>query len=237
MGNVSVEAAMKKAIRIRNITLLIIIPYFIPCMIFLAGNGYSGTIVLSGTILCFVFCFIVGAIYNKIAMERWRIWAFTNVRNVHELRNAAIQYMFVPESKLHFSVEFPSASFKQKWKALQYRFDTPDEILEDITLPDTVIIPANRVQRYQNLHFSGKDDVLRINCDGIEIGNTLYRWESITKVSFRRVFTTGDQTSIALCLQVDHEEQIIPLTYYKTNRYQLNNIIQTYKIRHGKLNQ
>lgn len=235
MENVSVEAALKKAIRIRNITALIIIPYFLPFGIYLTLEGYSGTVALTGAALCFVFCFIVGFFYNKTAMAHWRIWAFTNVRNVHELRDSAAQYMFVPKSKLHFRTEFPSASFKQKWEALQYKFDTPDEIVEDMTLPDMIVIPVNRAQHYKNLQFFSKNKMLKISCEGIEIDNEkLYDWDNITDISFDRVFLKSDQTGIALCLQLGTEKKIVLLANYKTNRYQLNNIIRTFRIRHSR---
>jgi len=279
MENVSVEAAMKKAIRIRTTTLLIIIPYFLPFGIFLTLKGYSDTVALTGTALCFVFSFIVGYIYNNIAMQRWRIWAFTNVRNVHELKDAAEPNMFVPKSKLYFKSEFNSASYKHEWEALQYRFDTPDEIVEDFTIPDTVTIRANRLYQLlvseiifilsliagtlimlfnsqynmalymllafivvvfmqrKRLHQLFSNNVcLYMSADGLQINSkTLICWADIHKTSFRR--EVSERKGAETFLVINHKRGIteVALTPYRTNRYQLNNIIQTYKIRHGKI--
>jgi hypothetical protein len=115
----------------------------VPAMLFLFGcpvgaiyavnqgliPGWSiGVVFLVGVILaCLVWGFMV---------TRWRIWAFTQVRNVHELKKRAIQEKLIwPEGSVFEKTEIRTQEDTRTLKQLDKKFDRPDEYREDYSLP------------------------------------------------------------------------------------------------------
>jgi hypothetical protein len=74
-------------------------------------------------------------------ITKWRLWAFENVRNVHELKKRAIQEKLIREDNSFFSkTEIRSESDKEKWYFLQSKFKQEDLFQDDLTIPDETII-------------------------------------------------------------------------------------------------
>jgi hypothetical protein len=60
-------------------------------------------------------------------ITKWRLWAFENVRNVHELKKRAIQEGLIwKDNKWYERTEIQSDSDKLKWKELQHKFKKED---------------------------------------------------------------------------------------------------------------
>jgi hypothetical protein len=50
-------------------------------------------------------------------ITKWRLWAFENVRNVHELKERAVQAKLIwPDHSIFEKMEIRSASDKERWR-------------------------------------------------------------------------------------------------------------------------
>lgn len=83
MENVTVEKAIKRAwmLRWQMVLIFCLIPGI--SFIFIIKYDYHPIWLL----FAFILSFIVGYVFTNITIHKWRIWAFTNVRNVHESKN------------------------------------------------------------------------------------------------------------------------------------------------------
>jgi hypothetical protein len=78
--------------------------------------------------ICFLYFFFM--------LPRWRIWAFSNVRNVHELKQRAILRQIYPKDESFvWRLVIMNAEQKQQIDDLQRRFDVPDEFVDDPSIP------------------------------------------------------------------------------------------------------
>lgn len=94
----------------------------------------------------FILAFIMPWVYWGMKITKWRLWAFQNVRNVHELQHKAIEENLIwEEGHIFESLEIRNASDKLQWKALQEKFFEDDLFTDDFNLPTkTAIYHANR---------------------------------------------------------------------------------------------
>lgn len=76
---------------------------------------------------------------------KWKVWAFENVRNVHELKRKAIQNNLIwkDESWLN-KTEIINYEQKQKLKYLEKRFIEKDVYYDDSTVPKETIIKFSK---------------------------------------------------------------------------------------------
>ena len=88
---------------------------------------------------------ILSATYWSIAITKWRIWAFTNVRNVHHLLARAKEESILPkENSIGKYFQFFSSSDKNKWKKLQTKFEEIDIRKKAKDFPKVMKIYADR---------------------------------------------------------------------------------------------
>ena len=74
-------------------------------------------------------------------MPKWKVWAFGNVRNVHELRRKALsKNIIVTENIWTTKAEIFIGADKQKWQEIQKKFLIPDEVSFNKNLPDSIEI-------------------------------------------------------------------------------------------------
>ena len=136
---VSVETAIKRG------RWLIIYPTIIICFTVLitsaalqAQGSLSGVV---GPVISYIVSFLLPLLFWSTTITWWRLWAFANVRNVHELRRAAIrQHLIGVEGSIYEKLEFRTPAIKQKWAALQLKFDQPDLFQDDPTVAHQTII-------------------------------------------------------------------------------------------------
>jgi len=78
----------------------------------------------------------LGWLYWSFVITKWRIWAFDNVRNVHELKKKAIRAGLIwPDNSFFERSEIRTSSEKEKWLSLQKKFNQPDVFLDDYSIP------------------------------------------------------------------------------------------------------
>jgi hypothetical protein len=140
MEIVSVEKAMKKAWATRIYTILVFFTtFFIPIIFFAIGDFKWYFFILA-----IIISFILTYLYSNYVTQKWRIWAFTHVRNVYELRNYARQDMFISRGRgLFEKLEYNSVNYREKWEELQNKFKEKDEIQEDLALPNSIEIQTD----------------------------------------------------------------------------------------------
>lgn len=62
----------------------------------------------------FVLAFVVAWLYWSIMITKWRLWAFNNVRNVHELKRRAIQEKLIwPDHSIFEKTEIRNPTDKK----------------------------------------------------------------------------------------------------------------------------
>lgn len=124
-----------------------------PCIFILFGTmgltlylGLRNTIptwgIPCGFLLSFVFCWL----YYSFKITKWRIWAFENVRNVHELKKRAIQEKLIGADESIFEkFEIRTSRDKIKLGLLQDKFQQDDLFEDDLTIPFETVIYNSRV--------------------------------------------------------------------------------------------
>ncbi len=90
-----------------------------------------------GFLLGFVFAWLVWS----FMITKWRIWAFKNVRNVHELKKRAIQEKLIwNDGNIFEKTEIRTLEEKEELKKLEKKFDKEDVYREDYSLPPKIKI-------------------------------------------------------------------------------------------------
>ncbi|MGC4041640.1 MAG: hypothetical protein QM710_12860 [Flavobacterium sp.] len=89
----------------------------------------------------FVFGLVAMYFYWNTQITKWRIWAFENVRNVHELKRKAIESKLIGEDNSRSERnEIRSREQKQKLKQLEKKFLEKDVYRDDFDVPKEMII-------------------------------------------------------------------------------------------------
>ena len=145
MYTISVDQAIsrgRKKILIPQLLIFIGLPLI---TYLLSANEYL--IMLSPAVL--LFSALLAGIYRAYAIPSWMIWAFANVRNVHELkRRAEFAYLIPGELNKGFrKFEVWSNPQRLQWAQLQYRFDQADEFVSMPALPPETRIYFSKVKQ------------------------------------------------------------------------------------------
>lgn len=135
---VSVDEAITKGI------LLIKVPIILIFLIILCFGIYLAVVYqlksYFSVLFVFVGFFIILA-YSILIVPKWKIWAFGNVRNVHELRKKALsKNLMARENVWTTKAEIFFGDDKQKWQEIQKKFLIPDEASFDENLPNSIEI-------------------------------------------------------------------------------------------------
>lgn len=71
---------------------------------------------------------------NKL-ISKWKLWAFENVRNVHELKRRAIQErLLYHNSSFMEKMEFKSSKERKQWKEILLKFEQEDVLTENLKI-------------------------------------------------------------------------------------------------------
>lgn len=85
--------------------------------------------------------FLLAQLFWCHAVTRWRIWAFENVRNVHDLGQKAIELNLIfDENDWRNKLVFSPESYEQKWRVLERKFSKKDVFKEDRATPKVSVI-------------------------------------------------------------------------------------------------
>lgn len=93
-------------------------------------------------------------IYWGIKITDWRLWAFENVRNVHELKKRAIQENLIyKDNSLFGKTEIWTKTKREKWAILNEKFSQKDIFIDDITIPNETVIYISKGKSYTEMFF------------------------------------------------------------------------------------
>jgi hypothetical protein len=141
---VTVEAALKRGGRLLKWT---------PLVVIFTGMGLSGFVLpntgLPGWIIgiCFVGSFMAGWLAWSVLVTRWRIWALTHVRNVHELFDiAAAEKLIWPAGSWLERTEIRTAEQRAILEALAVRATIPDVWNDDLDVPTMTELRWSRTE-------------------------------------------------------------------------------------------
>ncbi|HMG82021.1 MAG TPA: hypothetical protein VK559_03220 [Ferruginibacter sp.] len=141
---VTIDEAMKKGSK------MITYPLFIIFIVIVGLSFYIGIEnILPGWIIAVGFAVgIISAwLYWSIMITKWRLWAFDNVRNVHELKKRAIRANLIgKDNSFPEKTEIRTADDKEKWEALQAKFAQDDIFTDDLTVPDETVVYFSKKQ-------------------------------------------------------------------------------------------
>lgn len=94
-------------------------------------------IFFAGLLLIILACWVLWS----VRITDWKLWAFENVRNVHELEKRAIQERIIYEPNNSFSkTEFWTNEKKAKWEIIKEKFKQEDIFIDDLTVPSETLI-------------------------------------------------------------------------------------------------
>lgn len=141
---VSVEEALKKGDRWIKYPSL---ATFLLCL--LLGFIYSiksSILPLWGFLSGFIAGTILMFLYNGYATTKWRIWAFRNVNDVHELKKAAITERIIPwDGSWLEKLEIRTDADKRALTEIQLRFEEPLRFFDDLIVLSQTVIYSSRI--------------------------------------------------------------------------------------------
>lgn len=140
--NISVDTAIEKAKRTilyPSLGILIGIPLILCILAEL--DIIQSWLVLIG----FICSTLISILFWSFTITNWKIWAYKNVRNLHELKRRAIQEKLTYEDdSFYLKLEFKSQRQKEKLKYLEKRFENKDLFLDDNEIPTETIISFSK---------------------------------------------------------------------------------------------
>lgn len=111
----------------------------------------------------FILGFVLAWLYWGIMITKWRLWAFDNVRNVHELKKRAIREKLIwKDDSIFEKTEIRTSSDKQQWESLQRKFDKEDVFYDDLTVANETIIYYSKGKNYMEM-------AIMLGCLGVGI--------------------------------------------------------------------
>ncbi len=114
--------------------LLIFLGLFVASPIIAVNIGVK---VYWGMLAGFVFGGFFGFLYSAYMTTKWRIWAFGNVTDIHELKRAAIIEKYIPKAGSWLEkIEIRTASDKEALSQIEERFNEQYIFSDDLTIPD-----------------------------------------------------------------------------------------------------
>lgn len=143
---VSVDQAINRGMKIVVVPAMLVMIAIIFLAMWLVNETAYFKI---GTWLGIITGFFGGLIYWSMMSTRWRLWAFDNVRNVHELDKRAADYFIIGWAGLE-KLEYQTAKQKQRWAELQQKFHRLDIFIEDFTIPDETKLPFSKTKAIIN---------------------------------------------------------------------------------------
>jgi uncharacterized membrane protein YciS (DUF1049 family) len=150
--NISVDIAIMKGHLIVNLPVVF---FLFACPGFSFYLYQENLIPKWGIGIAFLIGFILSWIVWSIMITKWRIWAFENVRNVHELKKRAIRERLIwRDGSIFEKTEIRSRSDKDKLKILGKKFEKDDVYREDYSIPPKTLIYYSKKKSYIELVIS-----------------------------------------------------------------------------------
>jgi hypothetical protein len=243
---ISVDQAINKGLYLINIPSLLIFIGFPGFAIYLVAfeNFSDWKLIVGGILAGIVFMWL----YWSVAITKWRIWAFSNVRNVHELKKRAIQEKLIwPDESIFVKTEIRTSRDKERLSVLEEKFNLEDEFYDDLSVPDETIIfyaaaknffemiimlvaAGGGVYAYKEFkEATNKTPQIILNDEGIQtISTPFYKWEQIRN---EETVTEGYGKNSEDYLVYDHPEgsEHLLIEDYQTDKRSLNKLLMLYR--------
>lgn len=146
---VTIDDAIEKGERFVNYPSYIILSIGVFLIIYL-GNLFNYT--LWFYIVGFIVILAISCFYWSLNIAKWRIWAFSEVRNVHELKKRAIQQHIIGvENGVFEKLEIRNKNQQEQWQKLQTKFKRKDEFIDDLAIPSETIINFSKSIHYNKM--------------------------------------------------------------------------------------
>jgi hypothetical protein len=149
LEKISVESAIRKGQR--NITypsLLIMVTIQTIIVYFAIQNYITKWQIVLGVILSIALAWL----YWSLTITKWRIWSLENVRNIHDLKQKAIQYKLIwSDGSIFEKTEFKTNLQILKLTTLNEKFNRKDIIepfIDDLSIPKETIIYYSKIKNY-----------------------------------------------------------------------------------------
>ena len=157
---VSVDEAIAKGHRMVNYPVFIIMFGALGLSFYLAIQKILPFwIILAGLGLAFGLAWL----WWSIMITKWRLWAFNNVRNVHELKKRAVQEKLIwADNSIFEKTEIRNSTDKEKWSSLQHKFRQEDLFQDDLAIPNEAIIYYSKRKNFFEM-------VIMLGCLGVGI--------------------------------------------------------------------
>lgn len=198
---VSVQDALKKG-RF-SLTIMSVIIMF-TCIV-----GSAAITIFFEFDLAILFGFGFGILFMwlwwSFAVTRWKIWAYENVRNVHELKRKAInQNLIWPDNSFFNKTIIASALQKERLQELEKKFEIEDTIVEvdeDITVRYETELHFSKINKYLLLVFGCVFlgiGVFIIITEGISIVGVVFPASGLfmLKEAFQKIVSTTPQITL-----------------------------------------
>jgi hypothetical protein len=153
---VTVDSAIKKGrVQLFLIPLLILLGMMVISVLVTShvknGSNWVPFCGVAGLIMTIALPFL----YYFLMLTRWRIWAFSNIRNVHELKQRAILGQIYPkDNSFLWRLEIKTAEQKQQIANLEQKFEQPDVFIEDHQIPFETAYSYSQVENFFYLLFT-----------------------------------------------------------------------------------
>ena len=172
---ISVDEAISKGHRMVNYPAMVIMFGTIGITVYL---GFEKLIPAWFFIVGFLIAFGLAWLWWSFMITKWRVWAFENVRNVHELKRRAIQEKLIWTDKSIFEkTEIRTAIDNEKLSSLQNKFNQDDIFQDDLTVPSETVIyyskGKNFLEMITMLCFLGVGIYLLLKSDSYILGSIL----------------------------------------------------------------
>jgi hypothetical protein len=144
-GNITVENAIKKGKWLIDYPAkTILFTSIIIGIILQSQNIVTGWIIIPIT---YILPFFLACFYWSVTITKWRIWAFKNVRNVHELKKRAVQERLIgPDNSIYEKFEIKNRKDQDEWELLKSKFDKADIFQNDPSISKQTIIYYSKIK-------------------------------------------------------------------------------------------
>ncbi len=103
----------------------------------------------------FVLGFCLAWLAWSMMVTKWRIWAFENVQNVHELKKRAVEEKLIwPDGSFFVKTEIRTSADKERLRRLELKFEHPDVYKEDYSIPKRTEVFYSKFNTYSEISIS-----------------------------------------------------------------------------------
>ena len=115
-------------------------------LLFLISNYYSGDNVIIISMLFSLIIVVLFKIFISMPLSNiWTFWAFSSVRNVHELKKRLILLGEISEKDTLFKRIENSTEYDRKYWKLHLKFAQDDIFIDDKTIPEETFIYYSKI--------------------------------------------------------------------------------------------